>query len=318
MGKSSNAKASRDISLRDPMAEAGRKLLALQFERMMRHEAGSRSGKDIESVHQMRVAIRRMRSLFMLIGAAYKAKTVDKAGRDLRRVARALGRVRDLDVLIQDLESFRQSLPESDQAALDQAALDQVITRLDKRRDEQRAKLNALFDSKFYARFLRQFARLCKKPCRGASPLPSLEAPHQTRHVLPVLLHECLARVRAYDTVLPAADYRILHALRVEFKQLRYALEFFQPLLGTSNVSFLSEAKEMQDILGRVNDIAVFSDTMRGLKKLSPQQAAVLQGYLAERDQALVALRLRFDKQWVSFNTRARLRQFSDALLVLR
>ncbi len=313
MGKSSESKASRDISLRDPMAEAGRKLLALQFERMMRHEAGSRSGEDIESVHQMRVAIRRMRSLFMLIGAAYKAKTVDKAGRDLRRVARALGRVRDLDVLIQDLESFLQSLPESDQAALEQ-----VIARLDKRRGEQRAKLNALFDSKFYARFLRQFARLCKKPGRGAAPLPSLEAPHQARHVLPMLLHERLARVRAYDTVLPAADDRILHALRVEFKQLRYALEFFQPLLGTSNVSFLSEAKEMQDILGRVHDIAVFGDTMRGLKKLSPQQAAVLQGYLTERDQALVALRLRFDKQWASFNTRARLRHFSDGLLVLR
>lgn len=295
------------------MAEAGRKLLAIQFERMMRHEAGSRSGEDIESVHQMRVAIRRMRSLFMLIGAAYKPKTADKYSRDLRRVARALGRVRDLDVLIQDLGSFRQSMPESDQAALEQ-----VILRLDKRRGEQRAKLNALFDSKFYARFLRQFARLCKKPGRGAAPLPSLEAPHQARHVLPVLFHERLARVRAYDTVLPAADDRILHALRVEFKQLRYALEFFQTLLGTSHVSFLREAKEMQDILGRINDIAVFSDTMSGLKKLSPQQAAVLQGYLAERDQALVALRLRFDKQWASFHTRARLRQFSDALLVLR
>lgn len=295
------------------MAEAGRKLLATQLDRMKRHEAGSRTGEDIESVHQMRVAIRRMRSLFMLVGGYYKPKTVEKYSRDLRRIARALGRIRDLDVLIHDLEAFRPSLTEGDQAALDQ-----VIERLDSRRSEHREGLNALFDSKFYARFLRQFARLCKKPGRGAAPVPNLEAPHQLRHVLPILLHERLARVRAYDTVLPASEDTILHALRVEFKQLRYALEFFQPLLGSTTDSFLREAKEMQEILGRINDIAVFSDYMSGLKKLSPEQAALVQGYLADRDQALVALRLRFEEQWASFNTRARMRQFSDALLVLR
>ena len=295
------------------MAEAGRKLLATQLDRMKRHEAGSRTGEDIESVHQMRVAIRRMRSLFMLVGAYYKPKTVDKYSRELRRIARALGRIRDLDVLIHDLEAFRRALTEGDQAALDQ-----VIERLDSRRSEHREGLNALFDSKFYARFLRQFARLCKKPGRGAAPVANLEEPHQLRHVLPLLLHERLARVRAYDTVLPASEDTILHALRVEFKQLRYALEFFQPLLGATTDSFLREAKEMQEILGRINDIAVFSDYMSGLKKLSPEQAAVVQSYLADRDQALVALRLRFEEQWASFNTRARVRQFSDALLVLR
>ena len=102
------------------MAEAGRKLLAAQLDRMLRHEAGSRTGENIESVHQMRVAIRRMRSLFMLIGATYKPKTVNKFSRGLRRIARALGNIRDLDVLIHDLKAFRQSLPEGEQAMLDQ------------------------------------------------------------------------------------------------------------------------------------------------------------------------------------------------------
>ena len=163
MSESGKAKDTRDILLRDPMAEAGRKLLAAQLDRMLRHEAGSRTGENIESVHQMRVAIRRMRSLFMLIGATYKPKTVNKFSRGLRRIARALGNIRDLDVLIHDLEAFRQSLPEGEQAMLDQ-----VITRLDSRRSGRREQLNALFDSKSYARFLRQFARLCKMPGRGS------------------------------------------------------------------------------------------------------------------------------------------------------
>ena len=84
------------IQWRKPAA----RLLAVQLNRMKRHEAGSRTGEDIESVHQMRVAIRRMRSLFRLVGAYYKPKTVDKYSRDLRRIARALGNIRDLDVLI--------------------------------------------------------------------------------------------------------------------------------------------------------------------------------------------------------------------------
>ena len=313
MSNSGKVKAPRDILLRDPMAEAGRKLLAAQLDRMLRHEAGSRTGENIESVHQMRVAIRRMRSLFMLIGATYKPKTVDKFSRGLQRIARALGNIRDIDVLIHDLEAFRQSLPERDQVTLDQ-----VINRLDGRRSGRREQLNALFDSKSYVRFLRQYARLCKKPGRGAAPVPNVKEPHQVRHVLPILLHERLARVRAYDAVLPAADDTILHALRVEFKQLRYALEFFQPLLGTSTDGFLREVKEMQEVLGRINDIAVFSDYMSGIKKLAPEQSEVVQTYLIDRERELVALRLRFDGQWASFNTRARMRQFSDALLVLR
>lgn len=295
------------------MAEAGRKLFAVQLDLMTRHEAGSRAGEDIESVHQMRVATRRMRSLFMLIGAAYKPNTVDKFSRDLRRIARALGRIRDLDVLILDLETFRSSLP-----AGDQAALDQVIDQLESRRSEYRVALNALFDSEFYARFLRRFSRFCNKPGRGAKPLAKLEEPHQARHMLPILLHERLARVRAYDTALPAADSAILHALRVEFKQLRYALEYFQPLLGKTANGFLRDAKEMQEILGRINDIVVFSNYMSAFKKLKPEQTEVVRGYLANRDQALSALRLRFEELWAAFSTRARMRQFSDAFLMLR
>ena len=65
--------------------------------------------------------------------------------------------------------------------------------------------------------------------------------------------------------MLPATDDTILHALRVEYKQLRYALEFFQPILGTSAGRFLKQVKAMQEILGRINDIAVFNETVNNL-----------------------------------------------------
>ena len=188
------------ISASDPMAEAGRKIFAQQYRQMRRHEDGSRSGEDIESVHRMRVAIRRMRTLFRLIGAHYRPGTVDGYQRGLRRVARALGAVRDLDVLILDLQAFAATLP-----AEEQIELAAVISLLEKRRADCRVRLNALFDSKQYGRFIRRCERLFKKRGRGARPIKQREFPHQVRHVLPVLLHDRMARVKAYDTVLPAA-----------------------------------------------------------------------------------------------------------------
>ena len=311
--KSKPKKKKTEILRSDPMAEAGRKIFARQLRRMKSHEAGSRSGDDIESVHQMRVAIRRMRSLFNLIGAFYRRKTVAEFQRGLREIARALGDIRDLDVLILDLQAFQANLPPASRAALDP-----VIAALDDQRSACRVRLNRLFDSKRYSRFLRRFQGLTKRAGRGARKLKRGETPHQLRHVLPLLLHERLARVKAYDTALPAADDAILHALRVECKQLRYALEFFQPTLGRSAGAFLSQVKAMQEILGRINDIAVFSETVARLDDLPPEQKAVLQRYFSARDAELADLRERFHLAWARFNNRATQRQFSDSLLVLR
>ena len=118
-------------------------------------------------------------------------------------------------------------------------------------------------------------------------------------------MHQRLARVKAYDTVLPATDDATLHALRVEYKGLRYALEFFQPILGSSAGGFLSQVKAMQEILGRINDIAVFSETVASLAALPAEQTAVLQSYISARDAELVDLRERFNAAWARFNNRA-------------
>ena len=302
-----------EILATDPIAEAGRTIFARQLRRMLSHEAGSRTGVDIESVHQMRVAIRRMRSLFNLIGAHFRRKTVAEYERGLRQIARALGAIRDLDVLILDLQAFGAALPPESQDALDS-----LVATLDDRRSEYRVSLNKQLDSKRYARFVRRFRRLTKRAGRGARKIKQGETPHQLRHVLPLILHERLARVKAYDAVLPAADDTILHALRVEYKQLRYALEFFQPILGKSAGRFLAQVKAMQEILGRINDIAVFIEYVKDLDDLTVEQRAILEFYMDARDAELIGLREQFTVAWARFNNRATQRLFSDSLLVLR
>ena len=302
-----------DIILTDSMAEAGRKIFAKQLNSMKQHENGSRTGEDIESVHQMRVAIRRMRSLFKLIGDYYKPKVVAKYSRELRDIARALGRIRDADVLILDLEDFR-----ADQDKDSQKVVDSIIKKLDKRRRKDRVKLNEMFDSKSYQKFVDRFKTFTEKSGKGSLPIKSKQSPHQVRHLLPILMYETLANVRAYDTVLEGAEDEVLHELRVEFKQLRYAVEFFSPVLGTSAKNFISEVKNMQDVLGRLNDIAVFTDHVNGIKRLNADQQAIIEQYVDTRNHELEQLREDFDVQWQSFNQRTTQRQLADALLVLR
>ena len=280
---------------------------------MRRHEAGSRSGEDIESVHQMRVAIRRMRSLFRLIPDYYKAGTVTEIESGLRDSARALGRIRDLDVLVLDLKEHSNGLSPDQQAHLQL-----LIDRLDRRRAKRRKQLIAHFDSKRHARFQRRLKVFGKTSGKGVRRVRQRSAPHQVRHVLPLLLHQRMAQVKAYDVLLPSSDINDLHELRVEFKQLRYAVEFFQPVLGASAGSFLELVRILQDCLGRIHDISVFAQEVSALKKLSPEQTALLDSYRAQRMAEQDRLRDQFAELWTRFNSRATQRQFSDSLLVLR
>ncbi|MCE2471399.1 MAG: CHAD domain-containing protein [Anaerolineae bacterium] len=297
----------------DHVAEASRKVFLGQLLRMKAQEAGSRTGEDIESVHKMRVAVRRMRSLLRLVSEYHQSKTIAKTEKKLRQIARALGAIRDLDVLILELQHFSAALsPDAQQQT------NALISRLERRRAKRRKRLNTFFDSKGYERSLRQLESFAENPGERARRLKRPHEPHELRHVLPLLLHQRLARVRAYDTVLPASDDKRLHALRVECKRLRYALEFFAPVLGSSVDGFLALIKAMQDTLGRINDIAVFVSQLQGLDELSPEQAALVEDYIASRNNELIRLRSIFRDEWTRFNTRAVQRKFSDAVLVLR
>src|SRR5262245_55081973 len=98
------------ITPQDAVAEAGRTALLAEFIKVLEHEVGSRTGDDVEDVHQMRVSTRRIRSTFALLESYYRPKIAETFSNQLRKVARALGEVRDLDVLAGDLAKFQSSL----------------------------------------------------------------------------------------------------------------------------------------------------------------------------------------------------------------
>jgi CHAD domain-containing protein len=302
------------VTPQDAMAEAGRKALLAEFVKMLQHETGSRTGDDIEDVHQMRVSIRRMRSTFSLLSPYYRRKVADSFTSQLRKVARALGEVRDLDVLMDDLMSLQSSLKGEKQAAIQG-----ILAEVEQQRTAARNDLVKALDAKSYRRLVKDFSRFLTSAGKGAQSHDDNVTPYQVRHVLPVMISERLAVVRAYETVLDSADFETLHGLRIEFKRLRYAVALFQEVLGTQIDDFIDELKQIQDHLGRLNDIVVARDWFDSIADgLDEAQTAVIQDYadsLTAEEQDLLA---QFPEVWERFNTRKVQTKLSNALLALK
>jgi CHAD domain-containing protein len=301
----------------DSMAEAGRKVLLGEFITMLQREVGSRIGTDIEDVHIMRVATRRMRSAYRVLKPYYKPKAIRQFSRQLRQIATALGAVRDLDVLIFDLEAFRAGLDDAGQEAITQ-----LIADLDERRTAARDSLKALLDSKAYRQFVKKYAGFVTQPGEGVIPVkPDSPVPYQVRHILPVLISERLAAVRAYEAVLTddSVNMDTLHALRIEFKRLRYIISLFDEVLGNRVQEFVTELKVIQDHLGRLNDIASARHRLDLLvDNLDNAYSGVLHTYMESLEAEAPALVSKFPEVWAHFNSRKVQEKLSSAVLKLR
>ncbi|MGQ9908274.1 MAG: CHAD domain-containing protein [Candidatus Flexifilum sp.] len=306
--------ARQPVSPEDTMAEAGRKVLLQQFIEMLKHEAGSRTGGDIEDVHDMRVATRRMRSTLQLLEPYFKPKAINGYRVQLRKIARALGAVRDLDVLIADIERYRETLDEAGRARLEA-----TLALLNEERAEARAFLNRTLDKGDYRRFVDDFTTFLLTPGAGARPIdPHDVAPVQVRHALPTLIYSRLGQVRAYDTVLEDADETTLHSLRIEFKRLRYATTLFAEVLGESIKPFIEELKAAQDHLGRLQDIVTAETVIHLLAdRLDDAQKEAAQGYLDALSVERETLRKTAKQMWKRFNARTVQRQLASAIAAL-
>lgn len=301
------------INLLDTMAEAGRKALTADFIKMLQNEEGSRAGEDIEAVHDMRVATRRMRSTLRLLSAYYKPKVIKAHLDGMKSVARALGAVRDLDVLLEEIETFVKQLEKADD-------LLPVLEALHAERAKARKALHKTLDKRDYRRFVEDFTAFLSKPGKGALPIDTDELqPFQVRHLLPELIYEHLGAVRVYETVLENADEPTLHQLRIETKRLRYAVTIFSDVLGTGGTEFIAELKLMQDHLGKLNDLHVAQERLNELAgsldaETQADSRAALESYVAHLREEHEKLRSGVDDMWKHFNTKTVQRQLANAV----
>lgn len=209
------------------------------------------AGRDPEGVHQMRVALRRLRSAFSLFGGPFR-QAMKEIEVEVRWIADVLGAARDLDVFQDEV------LKPAADAHGDDDRLQQLSTLVRaRRRIAWHASLEALESERFRRLALELAAVTFARPWSQV-PIGGVEAMVPARDFAFERLSQRYARARSLGKRIAELDVEKWHALRIKLKKLRYAVDFFSSLFSAKRTTrFLSRLSDLQDVLGEMNDAAV-------------------------------------------------------------
>jgi CHAD domain-containing protein len=108
-----------DLSAETPYAEAAARTILVRAEELVEHSSGVLDTADIERLHDMRVATRRLRAALEVFEPCFPRKPYKRALREVKKLADALGERRDRDVTIAGLRGFAAEMPAPDQRGID-------------------------------------------------------------------------------------------------------------------------------------------------------------------------------------------------------
>jgi CHAD domain-containing protein len=276
------------------VGEVAYAVLRNQFLVLEAKEPGTRLGEDPEDLHDMRVAVRRMRSAMKLFEAALPVRAA-ALRRELKWLGTLLGAVRDMDVQLERLEGWG-----AEAEPAEREALASLRTLLEARRARARAELLRGLDARRYERLVARLrAMLALGPLRrsAAGRAPVLIA---GADIVEKAYRRVRKQARGLSEDSPAEE---LHELRIRCKRVRYALEFLEPVYGRPARRLVKRLVDLQDLLGEHQDAVVAIADLRSLAgdrraRLRPEAIFVL-GRAAERYDLLAAdLRERFPARY--------------------
>jgi len=229
----------------DPAWSVPRALRHVVRQSLARLEAGERgvlASEHGKFVHRARVALRRVRSALKLLGRSDEPALALRAG--LKRAARALADVRDWDVLLE-----RTLPPVVVRAFGSQAAVDWIVHEAHRRRAEAHAAARAALSSPRYGGLMMDLARWLVLPA-----VPG-EASETLTEFAARSIRKRHKRLLRHGSDLAGQTPARRHRVRIDAKELRYTVEFFESLFRRVPVrDYLRELVAMQDALGAIND----------------------------------------------------------------
>jgi CHAD domain-containing protein len=272
-----------------PIVEAGRRLMAGELAIMRDQLPELRRSADATAVHETRKAIRRSFTLFKLFTPYFAEGVLLPYRKGLRRIMRRLGPCRDLAVFRLKLETYNETSgqPLSFLAAYwaeQQAMLD--------------SRLQAFLKEPELRKFLAQYSQFTETEGAGLPENDGQRIPLQVRHALPTLVYQRLGAVRAYGDILDTATPAQFHQLRIQFKELRYTLTFFEELLGPVVSKVIDFTRLAQDDLGHLNDADVALRLLDGCA-CCPEEVAL---YRAHQEAEIARLVTNFPPLYERFN----------------
>ena len=278
MAKADNSTAI-DCSAADAMQWSA-EVLRMRFAEILNFRAAVLSSDDIEAVHDIRVATRRLRSAIRDFVPLTGKNSFRRLQKDLKDIADALGAARDQDVAIAALEKL--------QTKSDEAVIKEDIGKLIEERRALREKAQTVLTQTLtdddLNKLKTRFAAAIDKALEKKAAAETVTVSATGRAVM-------LARLKEFCD-LSAALYtpfgiRRLHRLRISAKRLRYAIELFVVCWQEQIAPFAREIAEMQTFLGELHDADVWienvSKRLRKSETESPADLWLLSEFVKDR-----------------------------------
>ncbi|HEY9726258.1 MAG TPA: CHAD domain-containing protein [Chroococcales cyanobacterium] len=249
------------------------------FQKTLKHETEVLTDKDPEELHQMRVGMRRLRTAVTGFAPALSLPNAAQE-KNIGKVARILGELRDIDVLKDTFETqYLPTLPSQEQDTLKK-----VLATLKKQRQKSLEQVQTTLNQQRYQELKQALQDWLNRPSYGefaefpiAEILPDLLLPPVSQ----LFLHTAWltgVKLDAGEIGVPSDLNKeiveqllnvhgdTLHSLRKQAKRVRYQMELFTDFYGSTYKGYLKDIKEIQRVLGEIQDSVVLaaflSDTL--------------------------------------------------------
>lgn len=235
----------RDI----PLRAAAARTIEVRSAEVFEFEQGVLDTADIERVHDMRVATRRLRAALEAFRQCFSSPDFKPALREVKDLADALGARRDPDVALAAIETIAQRLPD--------AARPGVGAFEDELRTDQVAGNARLKEALTHA------TRFALEPDQGDDVTFAQHAA--------AMIDKRRRRLRKRgDRAVASGKAADLHDTRIAAKRLRYVYEIAEPCFGADARRGAKTARGLQDVLGEIHDCDVMSERIRARAGATP------------------------------------------------
>lgn len=276
-----------------PLKECARLIIITKFREAFSYQDLVRTSEDIEVIHNMRVSLRRLWAAMTTFSHYFNQKKFFRLSQKTRTLARKLGKVRDLDVLIELLEKHSKCLEKKPSTTLTISYLvSQWQSERLKHRDKLFKYLEKLAHKEFERKFLTFFDSITQNKYKETK---------KTKNEKKIFLDT----LKNFYLHAPKGNFssESLHQLRIAAKKLRYSLEFYEICFNQLLTNYLKTLKEIQELLGDLHDCDVMIELLKKyLKKITiPLQQELylglteLSNYFSERRTNLLN---QFQKLW--------------------
>jgi inorganic triphosphatase YgiF len=234
-------------------AEGFRRILGAALVQLLANQPAAAAG-EADGVHQMRIAVRRLRSAIALFRPHLVSPDAARFDAELKRLGRVLGQVRDWDVFRGEvLPAAGRYAPEAQPRLLEGPASEE--------RAEAYRRLADELGGPAFTSLVLGLAVWAEERPEGTPVLADGHSGERLADLAPELLRRTVRKALRRGRRIRRRSPEELHDLRKSLKRLRYSVEFLSGLCGRKRTrAYLRACKDLQERLGAINDAALAAE----------------------------------------------------------